>query len=217
MCNKNGKSMFKRILPKEYDFHKSFNELIDIVCEASDTFVKSTGMQISFEEAAHKIKKLEREADKIVHSSTEKLHKIFITPFDRNDIYILLKKIDDIIDQLNSVSNRIVTYSIEQLRPEINEFALIINKSVIELKEAIRLLEKLGKSEANIISEKCKAVHEYENEADDIHRKAIKSLFSEGDAMNVIKWKEIYERLEKAVDRCEDLASLIEGIMIDNS
>jgi uncharacterized protein len=209
--------MFKRILPKEYDFYKNFNELIAIVSEASDTFAKATDMQIDFAEAAQKIKKLEREADKIVHSSTEKLHNIFITPFDRNDIYTLLKKIDDILDQLNSVSGRIITYSIEQFRPEIHEFADIINKCVIELKEAIRLLEKLGKSEASIISKKCKAVHEYENEADDIHKKAIKSLFSEGDALNIIKWKEIYERLEKAVDRCEDLASLIEGIMIDNS
>lgn len=209
--------MFKRILPKEYDFHKSFNELIEIVCEASETFLKATEMQVDFEEAAQKIKKLEREADKIVHSSTERLHKIFITPFDRNDIYILLKKIDDVLDQLNSVSSRIITYSIDKLRPEIREFADIIHKSTKELKEAIFLLEKLGKSEANIISEKCKSVHEFENEADDIHKKAIKSLFSEGDALNVIKWKEIYERLEKAVDRCEDLASLIEGIMIDNS
>lgn len=209
--------MFKRILPKEYDFYKSFNELIEIVSQASETFVLSTEMKIDFEESSQKIKKLEREADKIVHSSTERLHKIFITPFDRNDIFTLLKKIDDIIDQLNSVSGRIVTYSIDKLRPEIHEFAEIIHKSVIELKEAIRLLEKLGKSEASIISEKCKAVHEYENVADDIHKKAIKSLFSEGDALNVIKWKEIYERLEKAVDRCEDLASLIEGIMIDNS
>ncbi len=217
MFYKNGKSMFKRILPKEYDFHKSFNELIEIVCQASETFLKATEMQIDFEEAAQKIKKFEREADKIVHSSTERLHKIFITPFDRNDIYILLKKIDDVLDQLNSVSSRIITYSIDKLRPEIREFAEIINKSTGELKVAIVSLEKLGKSEANIISEKCKAVHEFENEADDIHKKAIKSLFSEGDALNVIKWKEIYERLEKAVDRCEDLASLIEGIMIDNS
>ncbi len=209
--------MFKRILPKEYDFYHSFKELIDIVVEASDTFVLGTSVKMDFTEAQHKIKKLEREADKIVHGSTEKLHKIFITPFDRNDIYILLRKIDDVIDQLNSVSGRVVTYSLDILRPEVNEFAEIIHKCVVELKGAIHILDKMGKSESETILQHCKAVHEFENIADEIHRKAIKSLFAEGDPMNVIKWKEVFERLEKAVDRCEDLASLIEGIMIDNS
>ncbi len=209
--------MFNRILPKEYDFYKSFNELIEIVVKASETFVAATAMKMDFSEASHIIKNYERQADKIVHSSTEKLHKIFVTPFDRNDIYELLRKIDDVLDQLNSVSTRIVTYSIDIFRPEINEFAVIINKSVVELKDAVVVLEKIGRPESKIITEKCRLVHDLENEADDIHKKAIKSLFSEGDVMNVIKWKEIYERLEKAVDRCEDLASLLEGIMIDNA
>jgi uncharacterized protein len=166
-------------------------------------------------EIARQIKDLERHADKLSRNCTDLLYKTFITPIDRNDIFTLVKRLDDLADQLNAASFRMSAYDIVDIRYEAVEFATIIQSCIEELTLAIHDLRKMKNK--NHILDCCKRVHDLENQADDILRSAVSRLFKEGEVLLLIKWKEIFERLEKAVDRCEDIAGIIEGIMIEHS
>ena len=209
--------MFKSLLPKEYGFYTNFNELIDYACQASELFLSAANEQLDLQSASEQIKTIETEADKIAKQAKENLHKTFITPFDRNDILALVKRTDSITDQINSSATRMFFYEVGAIRPEIKKFAVILNTCTTLLKEAIGGLEKVSKTGSTRILEICEQVHKEEHKADTILKEGISSLFKESDAISIIKWKEIYERLEKATDKCEVVASLIESIIIDNN
>ena len=164
---------------------------------------------------SRQIKDLERRADKLSRNCTDLLYKTFITPIDRNDIYTLVKRLDDLADQMNAAAFRMSTYDVVDMRYEAVEFSSIIQSCIDELIVAVRDLRKMKNK--NLILESCKRVHDLENQADEILRGAVLRLFKEGDVLLLIKWKEIFERLEKAVDRCEDIASTIESILIEHS
>jgi len=207
--------MLRGILPKEYAFFDYFDQMIDINRQISTLLHTMMEKSADRERISRQIKELERQADKVTLSCTDLLHKTFITPLDRNDIFTLIKRLDDLSDQINAASFRISTYNVGKIRPEAVEFVIIIHTCIEELVKVVKELRRMKKK--NKIRESCKKIHDLENQADDILREAIQRLFNEGEAMLLIKWKEIFERLEKAVDRCEDVASVIEGIMIDNS
>jgi predicted phosphate transport protein (TIGR00153 family) len=166
-------------------------------------------------EIARQIKDLERHADKLSRNCTDLLYKTFITPLERNDIYTLVKRLDDLADQINAAAFRISAYDVTDIRYEAVEFSSIIQSCIEELTVAVRDLRKLKNK--NQILDCCKRVHDLENQADEILRGAISRLFKEGEVLLLIKWKEIFERLEKAVDKCEDIASTIESILIEHS
>jgi uncharacterized protein len=207
--------MLRGILPKEYAFYDYFDQMIDINKQISTLLHTMMEKTADRERISKQIKELERQADKVTLNCTDLLHKTFITPIDRNDIFTLIKRLDDLSDQINAASFRISTYNVGKIRPEAVEFVVIIHTCIEELVKVVKELRRMKKK--NKIRESCKKIHDLENQADDILREAIQRLFNEGEAMLLIKWKEIFERLEKAVDRCEDVASVIEGIMIDNS
>jgi uncharacterized protein len=207
--------MLRGILPKEYAFYDYFDQMIDINRQISTLLHTMMEKTADRERISKQIKELERQADKVTLNCTDLLHKTFITPIDRNDIFTLIKRLDDLADQINAASFRISTYNVGKIRPEAVEFVVIIHTCIEELVKVVKELRRMKKK--NKIRESCKKIHDLENQADDILREAIQRLFNEGEAMLLIKWKEIFERLEKAVDRCEDVASVIEGIMIDNS
>lgn len=207
--------MLKGFLPKEFAFFDQFDTHIGITLDICRAFNNLCLTNQDFEKYAEEIRKLEKEADVIIRVCTEALHKTFITPFDRTDIFTLIKRMDDIADFINSAVSRILLYEINSIRKEALMMSEILIKSVLELKEAIKLMRNM--KEIELIQEKCKIVHELENEADDILKIAILNLFKENDAIMVIKWKEIFEKLEKSIDRCEGLASVIEGVVIDNA
>jgi predicted phosphate transport protein (TIGR00153 family) len=207
--------MLRGILPKEYAFYDHFDKLIDIDKQISTLFLNMIEKGGDMVETFKSIKVLEREADKIARNCTDLLHKTFITPIDRNDIFTLVKRLDDLADQITAAAFRLATYDVREIRSEAVEFSKIIHACIEELVLAINALRKMKKN--NKVRESLKRVHELENQADEILRNAISRLFSEGEALVMIKWKEIFERLEKAVDRCEDVASTIESILIENS
>ncbi len=209
--------MFKSLLPKEYGFYGNFDELIDYACKASEKFLQAANGTEDLELASELIKTIEVDADKVLKQAKENLHKTFITPFDRNDIFALLKRIDSITDQIKSSAIRMFFYEVGTIRPEIKEFAEILHTCTVLLKEAIGGLEKVSKTGSVRILEICEQIHTEEHRADIILKRGISSLFKETDAISIIKWKEIYERLEKATDKCSNVASLIENIIIDNN
>lgn len=207
--------MFRGILPKEVAFYDYFDKLAALNLSISKVFMKMVEGNKNIIESAQEIKKLEREAERITRTSIDLLHRTFITPFDRDEIFQLLKGLDNFSDDINAATFRLTHYEIETIRPETIDFAQNIMSCAIEIEAAVKGLRKIKKNEE--IRKSCAKVHELEFLSDEILRKAIASLYHQEDVMLLLKWKEIYARLEKAVDRMERVASIIEGIVIDNS
>jgi len=207
--------MLRGILPKEYAFYDYFEKMMSINMAISSEFVSIVEGKSILENASRSIKYLEREADRVSHDCIDLLHKTFITPIDRDQIYALIKSLDDFADHIDAAAFRLTYYGIDIIRPDAIEFAQVIHACNLELEQAVKGLRKIKKSK--FIREKCLKVHELENKSDDILRMAIGNLFKENNVHLIIKWKEIFERLEKAVDRQEKVANTIESILIDNA
>jgi uncharacterized protein len=204
--------MFRSILPKEFQFFDYFEKHMALTVECCGEFLKLASEPESFEECSVKIQNLEHELDKITHICVEALHKTFITPFDRVDIHSLIKRMDDIADFIDNAVSRMKLYEVRTPRPDVKEIAQILLNSTTEIGYALKGLRNMKDTE--YIKQRCITIRNYENLGDLLFQNALSNLFKETDAVLVIKWKEIYERLEKAVDRCEGIANIIEGIVL---
>jgi uncharacterized protein Yka (UPF0111/DUF47 family) len=207
--------MFRGILPKEVAFYDYFEKLTTLNVQVSKIFLKMVEGNKNIIESSLEIKKLEREGERITRTSIDLLHRTFITPFDRDDIFQLLKGLDNFSDDINAATFRLTHYEINDIRHETIEFAQIIMSCALEIEAAVKGLRRIKKHPE--MRQNCVKVHELEYQSDEILRNAIASLYHQEDIMLLIKWKEIYARLEKAVDRMEKVANIIESIMIDNS
>jgi uncharacterized protein Yka (UPF0111/DUF47 family) len=208
--------MFRRLLPKETNFFAYFEEHNQLAIEVCREFLGMFGDNPEIPERAARIFELEQKADRITHQCTEELHKTFITSLDRSDILLLIKRLDDIIDAVYAASSRMELYEIQEARPEAKELSEIILQASSGIAEALKGLRNIKNGQA--ILEKCIAIHYFEDRADGILRSAIARLFREHDQpVTVIKWKEIFERLEKATDRCDDVANIIEKIVMEST
>lgn len=158
------------------------------------------------------IKKLEREADGYTRSVFAELNKTFITPLDREDIQRIASKTDDVIDFIEGISGRIVSYKITTAPPYMLEIAQELTKAT---KEVEYMLSKLGnlKSNQDLINH-CRKASDIEHTIDDLYRDAVGKLFENNDAVNIIKLKDIYEAIEQASDRCVDVADVVEDIVL---
>jgi predicted phosphate transport protein (TIGR00153 family) len=158
------------------------------------------------------IKHIENEGDKMVHDIFSELNKTFITPIDREDITKLTSSLDDILDNLEAVSERMIIYEIKKPPEYMIEFANILKKTAYNVNEGIHLLRNL--KDAKKIRRFCKEVNTLENEGDILLRKATADLFMKKDPIEIIKIKELYDDLEAAIDRCEDVADVIGDILV---
>jgi len=163
---------------------------------------------------AEGIKRIEQEADTIAHEAMRRLHNTWITPIDREHIHALTSNLDDVLDAVEAVSERIVLFEVRALRPEAIPLCDVLVRSCEKLIEAMRLLPGLKSPERLLAL--CKEIDELESEADGIFRRAIAALYKRGnDPIDVLKWREIFDYLEEATDRCDDVANLIEGIVLE--
>jgi uncharacterized protein len=202
------------LIPKDEKFFVMFKEMsrnivvgAELLKDMLDNFTDPAGSQ-------RKIKDIEHKGDTITHDIIKKLNKSFITPFDREDIYALSSALDDILDLIDACSARIVMYNVEKPTPESKELGFLILKSCQIIDKTVALLG--GKLEP--ISAYCIEVNALENEADRVCREAISRLFDEEkDPIQLIKWKEIYETLETATDKCEDAANILESVVVKNA
>ncbi len=210
--------MFRRLLPREVCFFTFFEEHAAVcieVCEAFRDLTHGNGDRVDL---AMSIKELEHRADDITHNCIEELNKTFITPIDRVDIHALMKQLDDIVDAVDATTSRLMLYELQdEIRPEAAQLAEILVKATVEIEAAVKCLRRI--SHVGAIKDNLIAVHRLENEGDTLLRAALARLFQEEDArpILVIKWKEIFERLERATDRCEEVANIIEKITIEAS
>ncbi|HEX4459107.1 MAG TPA: DUF47 family protein [Polyangia bacterium] len=174
----------------------------------------TTGANITAK--AKRIKEIEHECDTITHHCVEQLHKTFITPIERDDIFRLISKMDDIMDYVEAASERIALYKLTNMTQDVKDLADVLLRAAQELEGTLKLLRNLENAEA--ITKRCIDINRLENEADSILRAAVARLFDEEkDVLAIIKWKEIYENLENATDRCEDVANIIEGVVLEHA
>jgi predicted phosphate transport protein (TIGR00153 family) len=166
------------------------------------------------EQEAARIKSIEHEGDQITHRAIEMLHKTFLTPIDRSDIHLIISRLDDILDLIDSTAERIWLYQLRAPEPEALSLAAVLVSAVEEVQRAMTQLRNITDREG--ILRICTEINRLENEGDQLIRKAVARLFNEEqDAIRVLKWKEIYDYLEDAVDRCEDVANILEGVALE--
>jgi hypothetical protein len=164
------------------------------------------------ETITREIKELEHEGDRITHEVIDLLNRTFVTPFDRDDMYRLAGALDDICDHVDEAAGDITSYGVQTIRPKAREQAQVILRCATKLHEAIERLDGFKVDQRTLIE-----LRELEDEGDRLTRDAVAELFqSENDAIRLIRWKEIYERLEEAVDACENAADVLEAIVVKN-
>jgi len=208
--------MLRRFLPREEDFFGFFERHVALSVDGAKQFAKLVAGGQNARALAARIKEIEHEADVITHNCVERLHTIFITPFDRDDIHRLITRMDDVLDYIESASERIALYELEHMTPEVRDLTDVLVRATEALATAIAGLRDLKRPQA--IIEACIEVNRLENEGDEILRNAVAKLFREAsDPLLVMKWKEVYEALESATDRCEDVANIVEGVVLEHA
>ncbi len=208
--------MLGAILPKKTEFFDLFSKHAALTVEGAKLLQALLGDLRNVEEQSKKIKAVESDADKVAHQTLEMLHRSFITPIERGDIHRIVSRIDDILDYVEAASQRIWLYEIKEATPEAKEMSRVLVRSAEAVKTTVDSLHNIKDPEK--IRSACIEINRLENECDTLLRLATARLFKEErDPLMVIKWKEIYENIEDATDRCEDVANVIEGVVLENA
>jgi hypothetical protein len=202
-----------RLIPKDEKFYDLFEELANKIEEGGMMFTDILNNYEQSEAKIAKLKEIEHEADIITHRTYEKMHRTFLTPLDREDIYNLVNKMDSVLDMIEAAAVRMQLYKIKKPADEIKELARILNEAIKKVKKIVHALRDKKKSKE--ILEDCVEINTLENEGDIVLRMTMARLFErEKDPFELIKWKEIFERIEESIDVCEDVSNIIEGIVL---
>lgn len=208
--------MFGRLMPNEGKFFDLFIQHGDLCVKGAKEMVALMTNFDDLENRVHAIESVEKQADKVTHQTLDLLHKTFITPLDRDDIHKLITRMDDILDLLEDAGQTISLYDIKAITPEAKRLAELCLACTEKVKAAVGLLHNMDNS-AQILGI-CEEIDRLESDADHVMRAAMSKLFrDEPDVRNLIKLKAIYEILETVTDRCEDVANIIEGIIVENA
>jgi hypothetical protein len=202
-----------QIIPRDERFYDLFEELADKIQEGGKLFLEILSNYHESEPKLTKLKEIEHEADTITHRTYEKMHKTFLTPLDREDIYALVNKMDSVLDEVESAAVRMYLYRMKEPAKELVEITRVLTEAVAKIRKIIFSVRK--KQDAPVILQLCVEINTLENEADQLFRAAMTRLFEEEkDAIELIKVKDIIGRIETAVDNCEDVSNVIEGIVL---
>ncbi len=208
--------MLARLMPREGRFFDLFNAHAERIIEGSRELAAMIGSFSELDAHAQRIDGAERAADKITHECITLLHKTFITPFDREQIHALITAMDDILDLIQDVAESIALYDLRSVTPEAKQLAEICQMCCERVRTVVGLLTNVKRSDA--ILKCCEEIDRLESDADRVMRGALSKLFrDEGDLKQVMKLRVIYELLESITDRCEDVANVVEGIVLENS
>ena len=200
------------LAPREERFFAMFEQSVDVVVEGVKAFKDLLDDYVDVEQKARHLKTIERNGDENTHRMFETLNRSFVTPIDREDILRLNETLDDILDYVEALAVRCELFKITKTTPEMRQFADLLYQSVLQIQQAIHQLTHLNK-----LMPFCHEIKRLENLADDLSHKAIAGLFeNEKDPINLIKLKEIYARMESCMDKCEDVANIIETIVVKN-
>ena len=208
--------MFGRLMPTEGKFFELFNQHADLCVKGAQEMV---GLMTNFDDLetrTHAIEGIEKQADKITYATVDMLHKTFITPIDRDDIHKLITRMDDILDLMEDAAQTVLLYDLKEVTPEAKRLAELCLACCEKVQAAVAMLHNMDNSQKIVAI--CEEIDRLESDADHVMRAAMSKLFrDEPDVRNLIKMKAIYEILETVTDRCEDVANIIEGIIVENA
>ena len=199
-----------RLIPTEEKFYSDFLQMAGLLVEAGRALEEMLSVEPPLYDKATEIRDLEEKCDFWTHEIFQRLNRTFVTPMDREDIHELAGALDDVMDAMDDAANLFTLYRIATLRPGVREILALLTAQTREIRLALQELEtRKGVLERSI------EINRLEHEADDIHRRLIGALFDEEkDPIMIIKWKDILTYLERATDRAEDVANLLESIVV---
>ena len=204
------------LIPKDTNFYDLFERGVTKVHEGVQLLEDLVKNFINVPLKAKRIKDVEHEADLITHETVAKLNKTFVTPFDREDIHGLICSLDNILDHVEAAADKLSLYRINEIKPDATLLTDILLHAVQEVQKTVVRLRHLKGGDS--ILQHCIEINRLENEGDFVYRSAIAKLFEKGeDTLDVLKWKDVYESIENAIDSCEDVANVIEGVALKNS
>ncbi|HEU4436826.1 MAG TPA: DUF47 family protein [candidate division Zixibacteria bacterium] len=204
------------LVKKEEAFFDMFERATKNLSASVDVFLEMIKDFSKLEKGVQKLDELEHEGDIITHEIMDRLNRTFITPIDRDDIHAIAAGIDDVLDLTEEVADRIFLYKLEKPTQNLIQMAQILHQSVMEVAKAITSLRDLKRPRR--ILDYAIEINRLENEADMLLKMSMVELFERAPSpLEVIKWKEVYESLEKAIDKCEDMAVVIESVVVKNA
>ena len=203
-------------IPKEEKFSELFEEAARNIVNASQALQDMINTWQFIDSRVAEITEMEHQGDTITHRVISLLHRTFVTPFDREDIALLAHTLDDILDYIHSAADAMFIYKIAAPTDRAKELADILHQGVVEVEKSLAGLRK--RSELKTMQERCVEINRLENMADRVYRAAMGELFENTDDITqLIKWREIYEHMEAATDRCEDVANVLEGVALKHA
>ena len=203
-------------IPKEQKFFELFEESAQNILKASQVLKEMLDSWQFIDSRVAEITEMEHRGDNITHQIISLLHRTFVTPFDREDIALLAHTMDDILDFVHSAADAMFIYKVDSPTERAKELADIIVRGADEVEKAVHGLRK--RAELKMIMERCVEINRLENMADRVYRAAMAELFENTtDVTRLIKWREIYEHMESATDRCEDVANVLEGVALKHA
>lgn len=204
-----------KLFPKETDFFEIFDKVALNVSKAATLLVSLMEHFENIDEKAKEIYEVEQEGDMLTHDIMKKLNRTFITPIDREDLHSLASRLDDVLDLIWAAVDRLTLFKLKESTPE----AIEMSKDILITTEAVhKAINKLKEKKYAHVQEYCIEINRLENRVDRTFRDALGKLFDEvKDPILIIKWKEIYEHLEDASDRCEDVANILESIVLKHA
>jgi len=202
-------------MPKQEQFSDLFEESARNIVKASQALKEMVDTWQFIDSRVAEITELEHAGDTITHQVIAQLHRTFVTPFDREDIVMLAQSMDDVTDFIHAAADAMFIYKIESPTQRAKELSDIIVQGAIEVEKAVGRLRR--RADLKKIADHCVEINRLENMADRVYRAAMAELFDAVDITQVIKWREIYEHMESATDRCEDVANILEGVALKHA
>jgi predicted phosphate transport protein (TIGR00153 family) len=202
-----------RLIPREEKFYQDFLAISDELTQGAKLLEEMLASDPPVMDKADEIKEIEHKCDFLSHEIYQRLHRTFVTPIDREDIHALTRSLDDVMDTIDATAGYVRLYCVRTVRFGARELARVISDST----KAVRLAMQ-GLEPRKGVAEHVVEINRLENEGDRLHLEAVRRLFDEErDPILLFKWKEIFDRLEDATDRCEDVADVIEGVVLKNA
>ena len=214
MVGKGGSSLFKlSLIPRERKFFVLFEQGTQNAVKIAQQLKDMVHIWENVKERVGVITDLEHQGDAITHQIFEQLHRSFITPFDREDIALLAHSLDDVTDFIHAAADAMLLYKVERPTHRAQELVDIVVQAVAEVERAVsEIHDRIGRTQ---VLKRCVEINRLENMGDSVFRSAMAELFDNStDMAGLIKWREIYEQMESVIDRCEDIANILEGVAI---
>ncbi len=203
------------LLPKDTVFYDLFESLAGHAVSSAEHLRQMLKSYPEYEQHLQRIRDEEHKADELAHTALDRLDRTFITPFDREDIHALIGELDDIIDTIDALAKRLPLFHIKSIEPAFIQQADVLVQATVLVRDAVHRLRKSRK--LSELSEKLIGIHHSESVGDDNHHAAMHHLFDGSvEALEVLKWKELYDLIEEAIDGCEDVGNVLERIVLKN-